>query len=69
MTTVWVGDVDHLRQGCFYFCFQNVSTFASLHVDGRVARAPGFCGDGPERLARPASGQVQEKMYPLLHKK
>ncbi|CAB3733978.1 hypothetical protein LMG22037_05844 [Paraburkholderia phenoliruptrix] len=31
MTTVWVGDVDHLRLGCFYFYFQNASTFASLH--------------------------------------
>ena len=34
MTTVWVGDVDHLRQGCFYFYFQNASTFASLHALG-----------------------------------
>jgi hypothetical protein len=32
MTTVWVGDVDHLRPGRFYFYFQNASTFASLHV-------------------------------------
>lgn len=31
MTTVWVGDVDHLRPGRFYFYFQNASTFASLH--------------------------------------
>ena len=32
MVTVWGGEVDHLRQECFYFYFQNASTFASLHA-------------------------------------
>jgi hypothetical protein len=43
MTTVWVGDVDHLRPGRFYFYFQNASTFASLHVIVRVASSRLSC--------------------------
>ncbi|HEX3636648.1 MAG TPA: hypothetical protein VHV99_14405 [Paraburkholderia sp.] len=73
MTTVWVGDVDHLRPGCFSFYCQNASTFASLHgTRARAAHAGrrgAFYGDGPQRLARRASGQAKEKMYPILKKK
>jgi hypothetical protein len=29
MTTVWVSDVDHLRQGCFYFTSKTL--LLSLH--------------------------------------
>lgn len=46
-TTVWVGDVDHLRQGCFYFYFRNASTFASLHA-GR----PATQSEGSVKLTR-----------------
>lgn len=50
MTTVWVGDVAHLRQGCFYFYFQNASTFASLHVSIAL-RARGVVSGCPQSLA------------------
>ena len=43
-TTVWVGDVDHLRQGCFHFYFRNASTFTSLH--GRRALEPSLRAHG-----------------------
>jgi hypothetical protein len=59
-TTVWVGDVDHLRQGCFYFYFRNASTFASLHGE---ALAPLYASQRESALQQ-ASGTAQDRGDP-----
>jgi hypothetical protein len=49
MTTVWAGDdVDQLRPDCFYFYFQNASTFVSLvrHVSPSAGRKSANAVDG-----------------------
>jgi hypothetical protein len=65
MTTVWVGDVDHLRPSCFYFYFQNASTFASLHVMGGISRR--WHGGGVARNPLPCgpSSEVWRSMQNL----